>query len=275
MNVPATPQFHWSRWVCALLFLLRQGQSGKICSCCQGSCKGWWQVLTAQSVELIKSETTHRLDWWETDKDWDITLGVIWIGLSLDLSQLYMLVSLHADCSFCVFRAACHSSKGNQWTCFLTQSDSIGPFNVVRHQNLTVHSIHPSFLYFGLISPVWPVHKTVKRHIAVVNKNKAMEWTKQSKIDLNVEHHSEIKEGRLISSWFHYSHTWCSVLRFCHLYSNIISRSLNIFWVVMILWVNIPQARAGLHFLSIYATYLSVCKSIYPFTHATKNWLKH
>lgn len=46
----------------------------------------------------------------------------------------------------------------------LTKGDSIGPLDVFRHQNLSVHSVHSSLLDFGLTSPVWPVHKPVERH---------------------------------------------------------------------------------------------------------------
>lgn len=41
----------------------------------------------------------------------------------------------------------------------LTQSDAIGPFNVISHQHLSIHSIHPGLLYLGLRAPVRPVHE--------------------------------------------------------------------------------------------------------------------
>lgn len=55
---------------------------------------------------------------------------------------------------------------------FLTYSDSIGPLYMIRHQNLSVYSIHPGFLNFGPISPVGPVHKPVGRYIDNLDTNK-------------------------------------------------------------------------------------------------------
>lgn len=44
-------------------------------------------------------------------------------------------------------------------TVFLTQSDSIWPLDMFRHQNLSIHSVHSSLFNLGLIPPVGPVHK--------------------------------------------------------------------------------------------------------------------
>lgn len=40
----------------------------------------------------------------------------------------------------------------------LTQGDSIGPFDIVRHQRLPVHTIEPRLLDLGLEPPVRPIH---------------------------------------------------------------------------------------------------------------------
>lgn len=47
----------------------------------------------------------------------------------------------------------------------LTQCYSIGPFNVVSHQHLTVHTIHSSLLYLGSSAPVWPVHEPGEKKV--------------------------------------------------------------------------------------------------------------
>lgn len=43
--------------------------------------------------------------------------------------------------------------------CVPTQSDSIRPLDVRRHQNLSVHSVHTRFLDLGRFAPVRPVQK--------------------------------------------------------------------------------------------------------------------
>lgn len=40
-----------------------------------------------------------------------------------------------------------------------TESDAIRPHNVIGHQGKAVHSIQPTLLYFGLFTPVCPVHE--------------------------------------------------------------------------------------------------------------------
>lgn len=61
---------------------------------------------------------------------------------------------LCCPCIFCHSLIAC--SKLHVFCTYyqLTQSDSIGPLDVLRHQNLSVHSVQPRLLNFSLISPV-------------------------------------------------------------------------------------------------------------------------
>lgn len=45
----------------------------------------------------------------------------------------------------------------------LTKGDSVGPLDVFRHQDLSIHSIQAGFLNFSLTAPVRPVHKPMGR----------------------------------------------------------------------------------------------------------------
>lgn len=41
----------------------------------------------------------------------------------------------------------------------LTQTDAVGPLDVIGHQHLPVHTVHPRLLDLGPCAPVGPVHE--------------------------------------------------------------------------------------------------------------------
>lgn len=63
---------------------------------------------------------------------------------------------------------------------FLTEGDSIGPLDVLGHQNLSVDSVQSRLFNFGPISPVGPVHEPVRNatasEIVTVSLENSIKW---------------------------------------------------------------------------------------------------
>lgn len=126
--------------------------------CCYfSSGKGSGEKFAGAAGGVEKDEGMH----WQHVVCDILILKLVWCRAG-KLSHNYMTYSgsslkSYSSFPYFVLYAVC-------WDVFLTKSDSIRPLYVIRHQNLSVYSVHPSFLNFGLISPVGPVHKPVDGH---------------------------------------------------------------------------------------------------------------